>query len=290
MADHSLVRPVRSFLTSKSNLWLLLGCLIAVHYLLVIHVSFGSPVQVSIAFLVWWGAWLCSEDLIAIEQPMPARGGILLGTLVLVLCIIRGGNTLHPDKLLTLLAPVEGVALAILHQPFHRLGHFKSSLYILSLLPLHEIFFKLLSLPERQINRVTAAASGLFLRLTGKQVTVDGTDVLLPTGGVTVQGPCNGTDMICLLLVVAIIFLICFPLRKWRHRLLVFCAAPLAAMTCNTLRIALLTLIAADASLESDVMFDFFHKEMGSLLFSGVAVSVIAVLYLALLRNQFSTR
>jgi exosortase/archaeosortase family protein len=183
---------------------------------------------------------------------------------------------------------LEGFALALLYEPFNHLGRFRSSLFILALLPLQLILSRLL--PEQLISLATAAGSGLLLQAIGKGVAVDGRDVLLPGGGVSVYGPCNGTEMICMLLIVALTFLVSFPLHRWLHRALVIITAPLVAMACNTVRIAMLALFAATPSPESDAMFDFFHEETGSLLFSGVAVSLIAILYLALLHKQFSPR
>jgi exosortase/archaeosortase family protein len=72
--------------------------------------------------------------------------------------------------------------------------------------------------------------------------------------------------------------------------MLVIAAAPLVAMICNSVRIAMLTLFAASPAPGSDTLFDFFHEEAGSLLFSGVAVSWIAILYLSLLHKQLLSR
>jgi exosortase/archaeosortase family protein len=93
-----------------------------------------------------------------------------------------------------------------------------------------------------------------------------------------------------MLLIVAVIFLVCFPLRSWIHRGIVVAAAPIVAMTSNILRIAMLTLFAANQSSQSEEMFNFFHQEAGSFLFSGIGVSVIATFYIALINQQFSVR
>jgi len=290
--NHPPVSPFhpnkKLLLRSRSSLWFLLATLVALHHILLIHVNLGSPTLVSLTFLVWWGAWLCSEDFIGIHHPRPTRVGLFLGSLILVLCILRGNIAIHPDNLITLLAPLEGFALAFLYIPFHKLGHFRSSLFILSLLPLQVILSR--QLPEQMLSNVTATASGLLLQTIGKEVTIDGRDVLLPAGGVTISESCSGRDMICMLFIVATTFLVCFPLRRWLHRALVIAAAPLVAMTSNSVRIAMLTLFAASPSPGSDALFDFFHEEAGSLLFSGVAVSLIAIFYLVLLHKQFSPR
>jgi cyanoexosortase A len=273
---------------SHRNLWFLLASLVALHYLLVVHKSQGSPTILRLAFLVWWGAWLCSEDLIALLQPRPTQVGLFLGSFILVLCILRGSNTVHPDGLITLLAPVEGFGLSLLYVSFNNLRRFGSSLFILALLPLHLILSRLL--PEQLISLATATGSGLLLQSVGEEVAVDGRDVLLPGGGVSVYGECNGTDMISMLVIITLTFLASFPLHRWLHRVLVIIAAPLVAFACNTVRIGVLALFTSTPSPESDAMFDLVHQEEVSLLFSFVAMSLIAMLYLALLHKQFSPR
>lgn len=278
--------PTRIVHLRSRGLWVLLSALVALHSLIVVHRSFGSLLVVSLAFLLWWSAWICSEELITTQQPKPSRAGLFIGSLILALCLIRGTNTVHPDNLLTLLTPIEGVALAFLYTPFSGLSRFRPPLMILSLFPFHVLLYRLF--PERVISLFTASASGLALSLLGKEVSINGRDVLLPMGGVTVYGPCNGVIDICVLIVVGLIFLICFPLRHWFHRAIVLIAAPFVAFVINSCRIALLAVLATYPSPRGEMLFDFFHDEYGSLLFSGISVSLLAVLFLALLHRQFS--
>lgn len=242
----------------------------------------------SLAALLWWGSWLCTEEFILKNQPSPNRLGFFLGIGILTFCVIRGNYTVHPDNLLLIYPALAGFGLALLYQPTSQIDHLRSSFLILFLLPLYALIYRLLSLPEQAISRVTAVASGLLLTVIGRPVTIQDTKIFLPGGGVQVYGPCNGTDMVSLLVVVAILFMICFPLRSWIHRVLVISLAPVLALISNTFRIALLALINADPSPASDARFDFFHEGSGSLLFSAIAVSIVAILYLSLLHKQFS--
>jgi cyanoexosortase A len=283
------LRHLRSLsLPTNYHLWLLLGSLIALHYLLVIHRSSGSLTQVSIAFLVWWGAWLCSEDVTNTQQPNPTRVSLFVGTSILTFCVIRGSYTIHPDNLLSLLPLLEGFALGAMYKPFSGLAEFRSSFYVFLLLPLNVILYRLLILPEEPISLFTASSSGLLVRAVNSEVVVNGRDVLLPSGGVRVYGACNGTDMIAMLIIVSAILLICFPVRKWLDKIFLMLAAPLVAIICNSFRISLLALLASNPSTETDALFDFFHEEAGSLIFSVVAVVLILATHLILLRHQLN--
>ncbi|MCT0198960.1 exosortase/archaeosortase family protein [Synechococcus sp. CS-1325] len=278
---------VLSLSPSRRNLWLLLAGFVAFQHLLVIHQTQESPILLTLAFLVWWGAWLCSEDQIAIVEPRPGRIGLFFGSLIVVLCILRGGNTFYSDGLIiALMAPALGFALSMLYLPLHYLRRFSASLFILTLLPLQIVIYRLV--PEQIVSLVTASTSGLLLKGIGKDVAVEGRHVLLPGGGVIVHGPCNGTDIFSMLLVVALIFLVAFPLRRGLHQLLVIALTPIAALICNSARISILALLAATPSTRSDWLFDFFHENEGSLIFSGIAVSLLATLYFALLNQELS--
>jgi exosortase/archaeosortase family protein len=62
--------------------------------------------------------------------------------------------------------------------------------------------------------------------------------------------------------------------------------APFIGFIVNSFRIALL---AVFTGLNSDVgksMFDFFHEQAGSLIFSGIAVFILGYLYLTILNRE----
>jgi cyanoexosortase A len=254
-----------------------------------IHITQNSGTLLSVAFVVWWGAWLCSEDMVLHMQPRPSAFGVFAGCFTLVLCLLRGINTVHPDELIiSLLAPVAGIALALLYAPCKLIGRFRSSLFILALLPLHILFIRIL--PEKIISFATATSSGVLLRAAGNEVALDGRRLLLQNGGVNVWGPCNGSEQIALLLIVSFTFLIVFPLRKPIHKAIVLVACPLFAMACNSVRIAMLASFAGSPSPHGDWLFNFFHHQQGSLIFSLISVSLFSLLYLSLLHRQLNPR
>jgi hypothetical protein len=64
--------------------------------------------------------------------------------------------------------------------------------------------------------------------------------------------------------------------------------APLIGLLGNTIRIAILTLVAGSGNGKGSFWFDFFHQDTGSLIFSGVAVFVFGLCYLKLLEPELS--
>jgi exosortase/archaeosortase family protein len=63
--------------------------------------------------------------------------------------------------------------------------------------------------------------------------------------------------------------------------------APLIGLFSNTIRIALLTVISANGSGKGyGFWFDFFHKDTGSLIFSGLAVFIFGSVYMRLLEHE----
>ena len=101
-----------------------------------------------------------------------------------------------------------------------------------------------------------------------------------------VLAACNGLDMIALVFCTAIIFLLAFPIRSNLSRLIVLGVAPLLGLLSNTIRIAILTLVAGSGNGKGSFWFDFFHQDTGSLIFSGVAVFVFGMCYLRLLEPE----
>jgi cyanoexosortase A len=141
-------------------------------------------------------------------------------------------------------------------------------------------------LPEAPISLLTAMVSGLWLSVLGLDVVVNGRNVMLPGGGVQVLGPCNGLDMMAQILCVGVIFLLAFPIRSWTSRCLLLLIAPLIGLICNTFRIALLAVFAGYGHSKGSWLFDFFHKDSGSLVFSGVAVLMFGMVYMRLLERE----
>jgi exosortase/archaeosortase family protein len=137
------------------------------------------------------------------------------------------------------------------------------------------------------MSLLTAKLAAFWLSILGLDPVVNGRDVFLKGGGVTVLGSCNGLDMIAQVTCISIIFLLAFRLRSLTSRFLVISLAPLIGLLSNTMRIALLTVISANGSGHGyGFWFDFFHKDTGSLIFSGLAVFIFGSIYMRLLEHE----
>jgi len=247
----------------------------------VFHTSQNAQVAV-LALLIWGGALICLEDQLEQLRPQPGWIGLLLGSTLLLAVLARTTVILQADGLLFALAPLAGLALALLCQPLAQLHRCRDPLLLcLLLLPAYRLF--LLLLPEQALSRFTAWLCAGGLSLLGLNVLQQDVDVWLPGGGVRVAGPCSGSEIIGLLSCTAVIFLLAFPLRSGRGRSLLLLLAPVIGLLANTLRIAGLALLTTVEAAPGRQLFAFFHQDLGSLLFAGLAVSVYGGLYLRLL-------
>lgn len=265
------------------NLWLLLAAAVACQSVAVFTSSQDAHIGVY-ALLVWGGALICMEDQLESLEPRPSRAGLVLGSLVLLWVLARTARILHWDGILYLLAPLAGLALALLILPPRRLGQLRETLLCLWMLPAFAALMRLL--PEEPLSLLTARMAGFWLGILGLDSLVNGRSVIVPGGGITVLAACNGLDMISQIICVGLIFLMAFPIRSNGSRLLVLLAAPLIGLLANTVRIALLALITTTGQGKGGMWFDFFHTEMGSLVFSGVAVFVFGTVYMHLLERE----
>jgi len=265
------------------NLWLLLAGAVAVQNLAVFHTSQSAHTSV-FALLVWGGALICFEDQLETLDPKPVLVGLLAGSVLLLWVMARSAVILHWDGVLFALAPLAGLALALLCRPPRDLKRFLDPLLCLMMFPAYALMMRLL--PEEPLSLLTARIAGFWLGILGLDVAVSGRDVMLPGGGVEVLGACNGLDMIAQIVCVALIFLLAFRIRSNRSRLVLMLAAPLIGLVANTIRIALLAVFAGQGQSKGSFLFDFFHKDGGSLVFSGVAVFIFGMLYMHLLERE----
>lgn len=265
------------------NLWLALAAAVAIQNSAVFQSSQSEHTTV-FAVLVWGGAVICMEDQFEDLNPRPAAWGLILGTLLLLWVLTRSAVIVHWDGLLFALAPIGGLALGLMAEKPGRLGRFRDPLLCLMLLPGFALLMRIL--PEAPLSLLTARLSGIWLSILGLDVVVNSRSVLLPGGGVQVLGPCNGLDLMAQILCVGVIFLLAFPIRSWGSRCLMFLAAPLIGLICNTLRIALLAIFAGNGHSKGSWWFDFFHDSTGSLVFSGVAVLIFGMVYMRLLERE----
>ncbi len=267
------------------HLWLLLALAVASQHLVMFHRTQNLPAVLMLALLVWGAAWICLEDHWDGLDPSPSGPSLLLGGLLLAWILWRTALVASYDSLLYITPPLAMVGLALLLRPLGRLGQFRESLVISLLMPVWLLVVKLF--PEQPLSLFTARASALLLQLLGLAPQVNGRLISFAGGGaVRVEGVCNGLEVIYQAMAVAVIFLICFPLSRPRDRVAVLLIAPLVGAVSNVFRIALLGLIVAIGGSLKESSFEFWHKGSGSLIFSGLSVLAIGLIYSRLVNRQ----
>jgi cyanoexosortase A len=265
------------------NLWLTLAAAVAIQNLAVFQSSQDEHITV-FAALIWGGALICMEDQLESLDPNPQWPGIVIGTALLSWVIARTAIILHWDGIIFILPLLGCIALALLCEPIKEIGKFRDSFLCLLMLPAFNIIMKII--PEGPLSVLTANLGGFWLGIFGFDNIVQNKSILMPTGGVEVLPACNGVDMIAQVVCIAVIFQLAFPLRSSLSRFLIFTLAPLIGLASNTIRIAVLVLCVANGNGKGSSLFTFFHDDLGSLLFSGIAVYVFGILYMRLLERE----
>jgi cyanoexosortase A len=265
------------------NLWLLLAAAVATQNLAAFQSSQDEHITV-FAALIWGGALICLEDQLETLEPNPQWPGVVAGAALLSWVIARTAIILHWDGMIFILPLLGCIALALLCEQIKGIGRFRDSLLCLLMLPAFNVIMKLI--PEGPMSVLTARLSGFWLGILGFDNIVRNKSVLMPTGGVEVLPACNGIDMIAQVVCIAVIFQLAFPLRSLISRFLVFSLAPLIGLASNTIRIAILALCVANGNGKGSRLFTFFHDDIGSLIFSGIAVFVFGILYMRLLERE----
>jgi cyanoexosortase A len=266
------------------NAWLFIAATVAIQNIVVFHTSQNDSNTV-FALLIWGGVLICMEDLIEELHPSPNFVVALIASIMLLFVLFRTSLILHSDGVLFILPPIAALALVLLAYEPRRLYKFRDSLFCVLLFPAYALLNRII--PEGPLSLLTAKIAAFWLSILGLDPILNGRDVLLKGGGVTVLGACNGLDMIAQVVCISIIFLLAFRLSSLTSRFLVLFLAPLIGLLSNTIRIALLSVISANGSGHGyGFWFDFFHKDSGSLVFSGLAVFVFGSLYMRLLEHE----
>lgn len=269
------------------NLWLSIAALVALQSLIVFTNTQITGNAIT-ALIVWGGALICIEDLIEDLRPNPSRLSLALGGIITLYSLYRISQVNGSDSLLYLLVPVAGLGLILLASPFRTLWRYRDALFTLCLLPLF-LFVQILvsNYVTNDLSVLTAKFVMFWLGILGISPTrLDGNTVFVNGGAVQVMHECNGLEMIMQMFITAVIFLLAFPLRSRLGRLAVILLSPIIGFVVNSARIALLAIFTSLNSESGKSLFDFFHEQAGSLIFSGIAVFLLGYLYLAILNRE----
>jgi cyanoexosortase A len=266
------------------NLWLLIASAVAIQNIVVFYTSQNESLAI-LSVLIWGGAIICMEDLIEKLHPKPSIIVAIFASMLLLFVLFRTSLILNSDGVIFILPPLSAIALLLLIEKPQSILRFRDSLLCMLLFPANALLNRLM--PEVPMSLLTAKLAAFWLSILGLDPMVDGREVFLKGGGVQVLGACNGLDMIAQVICISVIFLLAFRLRSVTSRLIILLLAPLIGLISNTLRIALLTIFSANGSGHGyGFWFDFFHKDTGSLIFSGLAVFIFGTIYMRFLEHE----
>ena len=269
------------------NLWLTLCSLVAIQNLIVFTNTQITGNAIT-ALLVWGGALICMEDQIDELRPKPSVPSISIGSIIVLYSLYRTAMIFNSDSFLYFLVPVVGLGLTMMVYPFKQVLKFKDSLLILCLLPLFVVIQILVATyVTDDLSRLTAKFVVFWLGVLGiSPVQLLGDTVYTSGGAVQVMHECNGFEMIMQMVITSIIFLVAFPLRSRLGKILILLISPLIGFITNSIRISLLAVFTSLNSQTGHHLFDFFHEQAGSLIFSGIAVFLLGYIYLAVLERE----
>jgi cyanoexosortase A len=272
---------------SLRNLWLLLCGLVALQSLIVFSNSQITGNAIT-ALIVWGGALVCMEDKIENLKPTPSKSSLYCGVLTTLYVLYRTAAITGTDSFLYFLVPVAGIGLLLLTTPFKNLTKYKDSIIVLFLLPVFVLLQILVAtFVTDDLSILTAKFTLLWLSILGISPVRLANDTIFVNGGaIQVMHECNGFEMIMQMVITALIFLLAFPLRSRIGRFLIITSAPIIGFVINSLRISLLAIFTSLNSSNGKNLFDFFHEQAGSLIFSGIAVFVLGYLYLYILNRE----
>ncbi|MCP9929798.1 archaeosortase/exosortase family protein [Cyanobium sp. AMD-g] len=236
--------------------------------------------------LLWLGVFITLEDQLHNLWPKPSPASFIFGSLVLAFLLSLSPWLINEQDgyIKYLIFPVILVALALLSRPAGNWQLFKKPLLISLLLPLSGAI-EILTSPI--LNRLTALLTWVFLYGLGFQSSLSGKQILLSSGGVTVETPCNGVEQLVFSMSMIVIFHFVFPLDNRSNLLKALIGAILTAVLINVLRITLLAYLTTWPNKSGIPAFDFFHGT-GGLLFSLVAAFLAGWIYLTLLDRELA--
>jgi cyanoexosortase A len=270
---------------NRRSLWLLLAVLLFCWSALQFTWADLSPNVQVLNLMVWFGCLIALEDQLPALWPRPSRLSLFCGSTLLAAILWRGSwiTNVH-DRFTYLLPSLLMLGLALINQSGPRLRMFRVPFVISLLFPLG---MRLLTFADH-LQGITTMLSWLILASLGFNPLVTGNQITLPTGSVSIAGYCTGVDQLAICLVVAVIFLLVFPLRRWYHQLLALLVAVAAALGVNSVRIAILALLVAIPERGGMTVFGFLHDSYGGLVFSLIAVGIFGWFYTLLVDRELA--
>ncbi|MEM8778093.1 MAG: cyanoexosortase A [Cyanobacteria bacterium P01_G01_bin.49] len=269
--------PSTSFLTSSQFCLLATGSgLLAIHLTLSYRSGNSSSFALSLLF------WLAVTSSVWNQRHrLKLKSGFFpsfLGLLMIAILLIRS-LTLPTPSFLGVFPFLSFLALGLLASGFKGLNQYWRELTVLFFLRLPEVFLE----PIIDISFLSAKFATLILWYAGFDVYRQGTEVLLPNGGVNVTISCSGFGAILHLLGLAVLFLVMFPLEGLKKKIIVPLVAISIAFIVNGFRVVLLAIFA---NAHNQKALNLWHTGEGSLVFSLISVILFGLFCYFLLQLE----
>lgn len=274
---------------SRKQAWILLCALQGLLGVTAVHTTQNNNTVTLLALIVWWGAGLSIEAVTHDLKGKPSGLAVLSGALMLAFCCWRSYATYHLDSTIYALFSLQGVGLALVGWPLARMWRKAvQPVLILSLFGAQLIVQRMI--PMAPVTNTTAKAVELFLSLFDYQVIAQRNTIIHGKGQLVVVNACSGLELAAQLTVIAIIFILVFPLKSNLRKISAVLIAPVIALGVNCIRVALLTVIHGSGLPMREILFDLVHESWGGLAFAGVAVTLFGWLYLQWIEKELSPK
>lgn len=262
-----------------SRFWLLAiaAGLVVIHLTLLWKADRSNTLGMS---LVFWAAIAFlvqrKQDSLSLESDPFSS---CLGALLIAWGLLKGLSLHGYDPFLHLIPLIDALGLCLLASGIRGIRQYWQELLCVCLLILPPAAVSHLFDPAL----LTAKFSAFVLWYLGFKVSIQGTQIFLPTGSVEVTLICSGLQSMIHLFGLAVIFLMVFPLSGWFNKILAPLVAIALAFVTNGLRVALMAVLATSGSQES---FEYWHESDASLVFSLAAVMLFGTFCLFLIRRE----
>jgi exosortase/archaeosortase family protein len=274
-------------LKAKAGLqWQLLAALQALLSIWLVQSTQQDQGITLLAVVAWGGAAICMEDQLEDFKVRPSGASLVAGLTLLAWATLRSVIVLHLDGMAYVLPVIQGLGLALMARPVRQLLRFREPLIVLSLFPLQFLAFKLL--PEYWLSVATGKLGKIILLLFGVESTSVGR--IFSTGGsaVSIEPSCSGAGLIVSTTMIAIVFVMAYPIRSTSSKAKFLMIAPLIGYLVNAFRIILLALIVGSSLPNKQQLFDFMHEEWGGLVVSGIASIILGQIYMSMVNRQLA--
>ena len=282
----TIIKFLQRLASSAGLQWQLLAGLQALLSIWLVQATQQDQGITLLAVVVWGGAAICMEDQLEDFRVRPSWPSLVAGLTLLAYATWRSVMVLDLDSMAYVLPVIQGLGLGLMARPVRQLLIFREPFIILSLFPLQFLAFKLL--PEYWLSVITGKIGQIFLLLFGVESTSVGRILSIGGSGVSIQPACSGAGLIAQQAVVAVVFIMAYPIRSTKSKVIFLVIAPLIGYLVNSCRIILLALIVGGSLPQRQQLFDFMHEEWGGLIFSGIATVILGQIYMSMVNRQLA--